>query len=173
MKAVCAEIKAVFSIRPKLAFFSIRSLRESFGFPSRSLENQVAQCECATAKLHHCNANTGIILCMCPANEREHYIVMLSVIGWTHTQNDLCNICIEWNENINTLSPEQNGWLFANNIFKCIFLNENRNIFIEILLKFVPGGSINKSALAQVMAWCRLGNKPLPELMLAKPSDTI
>ena len=51
---MCVEIKAVFSIRPKLAFFSIRSLRESFGFPSRSLENQVAQCECATAKLHHC-----------------------------------------------------------------------------------------------------------------------
>ena len=55
MKAVCVEIKAVFSIRPKLAIFSIRSLRESFGFPSRSLENQVAQCECATAKLHHCD----------------------------------------------------------------------------------------------------------------------
>ena len=29
----------------------------------------------------------GIILCMCPANERR-YIVMLSPIGWAHTQNN-------------------------------------------------------------------------------------
>ena len=33
-----------------------------------------------------------IILRMCPANERQHYIVMLSLIGWAHTQNDPC-IC--------------------------------------------------------------------------------
>ena len=32
---------------------------------------------------------TRIILCMCPANERWHYIsVMSSLIGWLHTQND-------------------------------------------------------------------------------------
>ena len=30
----------------------------------------------------------GIILCMCPANERRH-IVASSPIGWEHTQNDL------------------------------------------------------------------------------------
>ena len=35
---------------------------------------------------HHCNA--GIILCMRPANERRCYIVMSSLIGWAHTQND-------------------------------------------------------------------------------------
>ena len=27
-------------------------------------------------------------LCMCPANERWRYILMLSPIGWAHTQND-------------------------------------------------------------------------------------
>ena len=30
----------------------------------------------------------GIILWMCPANERRRYIVMLSLIGWAHIQND-------------------------------------------------------------------------------------
>ena len=30
----------------------------------------------------------GIILCMGPANERWHYTVMPSLIGWAHTQND-------------------------------------------------------------------------------------
>ena len=31
---------------------------------------------------------SGIILCMCPANERQRYIVTSSLIGWAHTQND-------------------------------------------------------------------------------------
>ena len=30
----------------------------------------------------------GIILCMCPANERWHYYVTSSLIGLAHTQND-------------------------------------------------------------------------------------
>ena len=30
---------------------------------------------------------SGIILCLCPANEKQHYIVTLSPIGWAHTQN--------------------------------------------------------------------------------------
>ena len=30
----------------------------------------------------------GIILCMCPANERRCYIVTSSPVGWAHTQND-------------------------------------------------------------------------------------
>ena len=33
---------------------------------------------------------SGIILCMRPANERRHYIVTSSLIGWVHTQNDPC-----------------------------------------------------------------------------------
>ena len=32
----------------------------------------------------------GNILCMLPANERQHHIVTSSLIGWTHTQNDPC-----------------------------------------------------------------------------------
>ena len=40
------------------------------------------------------------------------------------------------------LRPRQNGRLFADDIFKCIFLNENW-IAIEISLKFVPNSPIN------------------------------
>ena len=32
--------------------------------------------------------NLGIILCICPANNRPRYIVKSSLSGWTHTQND-------------------------------------------------------------------------------------
>ena len=39
---------------------------------------------------------------------------------------------------LNTLRPRQNGRHFADDILKCIFLNENVWIPIEISLKFVP-----------------------------------
>ena len=49
----------------------------------------------------------------------------------------------------NSSSPEKNGR-------QCIFLNENDRIQIWISLQFVPRSPIdNKSALGQVMAWCR------------------
>ena len=52
-----------------------------------------------------------------------------------------------------TLRPRQNGCHFADNIFKCIFLNENIRISIKISLKFVPKGSINNiPALFQIIA---------------------
>ena len=67
---------------------------------------------------------------------------------------------------------EQNGRHFADDIFKCIFLNQNLCILIKISLKFVPKGLIdNKSSLVQVMAWCCVGEKPLPELMMTQFTD--
>ena len=68
---------------------------------------------------------------------------------------------------LNTLRQRQNGRHFADNIFKCIFLNENFWIPIKISLKFVPKGQINKiPALVQIMVWRRPGNKPLSEPMV-------
>ena len=66
----------------------------------------------------------------------------------------------------------QNGRPFADDIFKCILMNENVCILIHISLKFVPKGSIDdKPALVQIMAWCRAGNKPLPEPMFPQFTD--
>ena len=65
---------------------------------------------------------------------------------------------------INTLRPWQNGRHFADDILKCIFLNENVWIPIKISLKFVPKGPINNiPALVEIMAWRRPGDKPLSE----------
>ena len=44
---------------------------------------------------------------------------------------------------INTLRPRQMAAIFLDDIFKCIFLNENVLITIKISLKFVPKGQIN------------------------------
>ena len=62
--------------------------------------------------------------------------------------------------------------ILTDNIFKCIFLFENYRIPIPISLKFVPKSPIdNKPALVHVMAWCRTGNKPLPEPMMTQFTD--
>ena len=53
--------------------------------------------------------------------------------------------------------------VLADDIFKCIFLNENDRIQIQMSLKFIPTSPIyNKPALVQVMAWRLIGYKPLP-----------
>ena len=75
---------------------------------------------------------------------------------------------------VNTLRPRQNGHRFPDDIFKCIFLDENVWIPIKISLKFVPQGPINNiPALVQIMAWRRPGDKPLSEPMMVRlPTHT-
>ena len=68
---------------------------------------------------------------------------------------------------VNTLRPRHNGRHFADDIFKCIFLNENVWIPIKISMNCVPKGPIdNNPALVQIMAWRRPGDKPLSEAMM-------
>ena len=68
---------------------------------------------------------------------------------------------------IKTLRPRYYGHHFADDTFKCIFLNENISIPIKISLKFVPKCSINNiPALPEIMAWRRPGDKPLSEPMM-------
>ena len=65
---------------------------------------------------------------------------------------------------LNTLRPRQDGRYFADDVLKCIFLNENVWISLTIPLKFLPKGPINNiPVLVQIMAWRRPGDKPLSE----------
>ena len=73
----------------------------------------------------------------------------------------------------NSSPPGQNGHHFADDVFKCICMNEKLCISIRISLEFVPKDPIdNKSALVQVMVWCRIDDKPLPEAILTQFTDT-
>ena len=66
--------------------------------------------------------------------------------------------------NFNTLRPRQNSRHFPDDIFNCIFLNDNVCISIKISLKVISTGPINNiPALVQTMAWRRPGDKPLSE----------
>ena len=70
-------------------------------------------------------------------------------------------------QSINSSPCGQNGRHFADDIFKSFFVNKEYLNLTLISLKFVPKGPIdNKSTLDQVMAWCRTGDKPLPEPIL-------
>ena len=49
---------------------------------------------------------------------------------------------------VNPSPPKENGRHFADDVFRCIFVNENVCILIKISLKFVPKKPIdNKTAL--------------------------
>ena len=70
--------------------------------------------------------------------------------------------------NIICVNHGQNGHHFGRQQFQMhFFFDENDGILIQISLKFVPRSPAdNKPALAQVMAWPRRGDKPLPEPVL-------
>ena len=68
---------------------------------------------------------------------------------------------------LNASPPGQNGRHFADDIFKCIFLNENARISLNISLKFIPKVRINNiPAFVQIMAWRQPGDKSLSEPMM-------
>ena len=68
--------------------------------------------------------------------------------------------------------PGQNGRLFADDVFRCIFVNEKFFIWVKISLKFVTKGPVdNNPALVQIMAWHRIGDKLLSKPMLTWFTD--
>ena len=71
------------------------------------------------------------------------------------------------NEQVNTMRPRQNVRHFPDDIFKCVFFNENVWNLLNISLKFPPGVRINNiAALVQIMACRRPDDKPLSEPMV-------
>ena len=68
---------------------------------------------------------------------------------------------------LNTFRPRSNCRQFADNIGKYIFLKQNLWIPLKISQKFLPKIRINNmSALVQIAACCRTGDKPLSELLM-------
>ena len=68
---------------------------------------------------------------------------------------------------LNILEPRKIRRHYANDIFKCIYLNENVFISIKISLDFILNSQINNiPSLVQIMAWRRPSDKPLSEPMM-------
>ena len=69
-----------------------------------------------------------------------------------------------YGQHLNSLRPRQDGRHFPDDIFLCIFSNENVSMSIKISLKFALEGRINNiPALVQITAWRRPGDKSLSE----------
>ena len=92
----------------------------------------------------------------------DKFRVTVAVLSWNwHMTSPLMNGVI------NSLSPRRNRRHFSSRHFQMHFLNENAWISIEISLKFVHRDAINNiPALVPIMAWRRLGDKPLSEPMM-------
>ena len=88
-------------------------------------------------------------------------------IYFAHSHYQVCP-----HEDMNSSPLGQNGRHFADDVFRCIFVNEKFYTLIKISLKFVLKGPIdNNPAFVQIMAWHRIGNKPLLEQMLTLVTD--
>ena len=129
--------------------------------------------------LHHWVRTYRYFVGLCPtadANKKpclmgELWSVLHEFIVWSTScrqggaNGDIQNMTDEiWSNRIIHWGGEKNVRYFPDDIFKCIFLNENAWILINISLKFVPEGPINNiPALVQIMAWRWPGDKPLSE----------
>ena len=94
-----------------------------------------------------------------------------AAFGWNHFYAIICYIVFlnrfifTSQKAFNSSPPGQNGRHFADDLLRCIFVNEKCGILIRIALTFV---SNNKPALILIMAWRRIGDKPLSERMLTR-----
>ena len=93
-------------------------------------------------------------------------ITVMMEVGWRSVQGP-------GSRDLSTHLPlDKMAAILADDNFKCIFLNGNDRILMQISLKFVPRSPIeNKKALVQVMAWRPTGDKTLSEPMLTRFSD--
>ena len=74
------------------------------------------------------------------------------------------HLVVKWPGLFYNTSWQLSCLFFPDDIFKCIFFNENVSILIRISLTFVPKAPINNiPALVQIIAWCRPGDKPFSE----------
>ena len=88
--------------------------------------------------------------------------MLQSLLAWLACRSSVAQLTRSWvhlRKNnrtfLNTLRPRQNSRHFADNISNCNLLKENIWIYIIVLMKFVPWGSIdNMPDFGRIMA-CR------------------
>ena len=64
----------------------------SFKLLNKLSTQNFAHCSCDIVRLYHDMViyTAGLILGFCPSNERRHYFVTMSLIGWAQTSNQPC-----------------------------------------------------------------------------------
>ena len=81
------------------------------------------------------------VMAWCPPGDKPLYEPMMVSL--------LMHICITQPQWFNTLRPRQNGWHFADNIFKILYLNENSCILLQVSLRLRKVPLDNKPPLVK------------------------
>ena len=89
--------------------------------------------------------NTNILANMTHVQYRQRWYCYTAILQVSRIKLKVISLMnsIDTNYILNTLRPRQHGRHFPDDIFRCIFLNENVSVSIKISLKFVPKGQIN------------------------------
>ena len=109
----------------------------------------VNECDCFISIV-----NSTFVLRFSTENEVKYKVLFLvshSSLWNGNITNFTWRYKMPFTRSINTLRPRQNGHDFADDIFKCVFLNENVSISVTISLKYVLKGSIDK-----IPAWVQI-----------------
>ena len=157
-----AEIKWQIYCRQNFQIYSLEKISNfDYNVTSNSASVQVmAWCRTGTKPLPWTNMTQFTDAC-------TRHLVSVS---WMMTQPPH-SFMIPWIA-MNTWRPRQNNRHFLNDYFKWIILYENVWISMKISLNFVSKGPINDiPALVHLMAWRRLGDKPLSEPMMVSLTD--
>ena len=106
-------------------------------------------------------------------HHHAHYgVTVITRVSSSYILNIIAAALAKWG--LNTLRLSQNGRHYPDIIFKCIFLNTNIRISINISLNIVPRGHIdNIPELVQIMACHLVGTKPLYEPLMVRLSTHI
>ena len=141
----------------------------------KSYDGRMSSATALVKSNHHFHGNhwlhdvvvCTITLCSMAAIRHTGYIIILAPFLYKGVVLSVSEIPLWRSYDRISYRPRQNGHHFADDIFKCIFLNENVLISIKISLKFVPKGPINDiPALVKTIAWRRSGGKLLSEPMM-------
>ena len=143
------------------------------------LEVGCMKTSCAASDDNIGNMTTRIFQCL-PSSHPHRWVTGPLLWAFWRKSTSTCSVhfdnsLLNMNTNHKRLTqspPGQNGHCLADDKFRYIFMNEKFCILIEISLKFVPNGPINnKPPLVSIMAWHRIGDKPLSEPMLTQFTD--
>ena len=127
----------------------------------RNYDNPIGESPWRSWRYQVCIITRG--LCSCNVRLFNDDITAVGVSYWRRREFQTYARLHRGRMHLNTLRPRQNIPHFADDIFKCILLNENLWISIKISLN---GEINNMAALVQIMAWRRSDHKPLSEPMM-------
>ena len=120
---------------------------------------------------HHCYKFQSSLQCHQAFTHIVYFLYIHCTLLWYmyNLQHNIYIQVFKTSATFNTLRPRQKWLTFGRRFFKYIFVNENAWILLNNSLKFIRAVQINNiPPSVQLIAWCRLGDKPLSYPMMVR-----